>query len=190
MSQDNTKKEIFPNVNDLKEKLASKVAEFSEEKEEKRRIFEKNLKEASDAYYNNMIVNIKNAIDYMEKQSSAYTCVYVNVPTTRLKWGDEVEDKFIPWHWIHYGFPKRNKKGWSSRDTKFWNQDNPMIFRQLQKLCYDNGYYLYDISDPTRGTRTFFKISVNKELDFEEMNLWHNFNTILCEEEVSVGDNE
>ena len=170
---------IFPDVNTIKESLANKVEEFSEEKERKRAIFEENIKSANDEYYDNLLENIKNAIEYMQKQQSAYTCVYVNVPTSRLKWGTEDNDKFIPWHWIHYGFPKRGKKGWINRDTKFWNDtDNKMVFKQLQALSFQNGYYLYDISDPTRGTRTFFKISINREEEFENMNLWHNFNKI------------
>jgi len=45
-------------------------------------------------------------------------------------------------------------------------------------LSLKNGYYLYDISDPTRGTRTFFKISVNREVEFENLSLWHNLNKI------------
>lgn len=179
---DKQQEHIFPDVKQLKEKLASKVETFSEEKEQKKKVFDENLKRASDEYYNNMLVNIKSAIDYMETQTSAHTCVYVNVPTARLKWGDTDDEKYIPWHWIHYGFPKRNRKGWVNRDTKFWSEDD-MIFRQLQKVCYDNGYYLYDISDPTRGTRTFFKISIEKEIEFEEYDLWHKFNKILCEEE-------
>ena len=175
----NTNNSIFPDVKLIKESLASKVEEFSEEKERKKKLFDENIRAASDEYYDNLLDNIKNAIDYMQKQSSAYSCVYVNVPTSRLKWGSEENDKFIPWHWIHYGFPRRNKKGWTSRDTKFWNNtDNKMIFRQLQELSLKNGFYLYDISDPTRGTRTFFKISVNREEEFESLNLWHNFNRI------------
>lgn len=174
-----TKNVVFPDVNAIKESLASKVEEFSEEKERKKKVFEQNIKSANDDYYDNLLENIKNAIDYMQKQQSAYSCVYVNVPTSRIKWGEEDNEKFIPWHWIHYGFPKRGKKGWSNRDTKFWNDtDNKMIFRQLQELCLKNGYFLYDISDPTRGTRTFFKISVNREEEFESMSLWHNFNQI------------
>ena len=175
----NTNNKIFPDVNVIKQTLAEKVEEFSEEKERKKKIFDENIRAASDEYYDNLLDNIKNAIDYMQKQASAYSCVYVNVPTSRLKWGSDENDKYIPWHWIHYGFPRRNKKGWTSRDTKFWNNtDNKMIFRQLQDLSLKNGYYLYDISDPTRGTRTFFKISINREEEFETLNLWHNFNRI------------
>jgi len=170
---------IFPSVEQIKESLASKVEQFSEEKERKKQLFNENIKLASDEYYDNLLVNIKNAIDYMQKQQSAYTCVYVNVPTSRLKWGNEDNEKYIPWHWIHYGFPKRGRKGWAHRDTKFWNNtDNKMVFRQLQELALSNGYYLYDISDPSRGSRTFFKISIQREEEFENLSLWHNFNHI------------
>lgn len=174
-----TSDSIFPNVEDIKESLAGKVEKFSEEKERKKQLFNENIKLASDEYYDNLLVNIKNAIDYMQKQQSAYTCVYVNVPTSRLKWGNEDNDKYIPWHWIHYGFPKRGRKGWVHRDIKFWNNtDNKMIFKQLQDLALKNGYYLYDISDPTRGSRTFFKISIQREEEFEALSLWHNFNKL------------
>jgi hypothetical protein len=170
---------IFPDVNTIKKSLANKVEEFSEEKQRKKELFDTNIQAASDEYYDNLLENIKNAIGYMSKQQSAYSCVYVNVPTSRLKWGEEDSEKYIPWHWIHYGFPRRGRKGWTNRDTKFWNTtDNKMIFRQLQDLSLKNGYYLYDISDPTRGTRTFFKISVNKEEEFESLVLWHNLNKI------------
>ena len=51
------------------------------------------------------------------QSKNQYTCVYVNVPTYRLRWGDPEQDKFIPWHWIHYGFPNKKHKNWTSRDT-------------------------------------------------------------------------
>ena len=164
----------FPDVSNIKQKLADRLKVVSEENEEKRKVFMYNLENATKEYYNNLLQNVYNATDYMENSNNVNGCVYVNVPTQRLKWGDG-EDKFIPWHWIHYGFPDRMKKNWWSRDTKFWTEGN-MVFRKLQRLCREHNYFLYDISDPQKGSKTFLKLSVDQVSEYEEQELWHNFN--------------
>lgn len=168
----------FPDVNDMKKKLEERLKVVNEENAEKKKVFMFNLKQASEEYYNNLLQNIYNATDYMQNSMNTNGCVYVTVPTQRLKWGDE-EDKFIPWHWLHYGFPDRKKKGWWFRDTKFWDSDGDMVFRKLQKLCRENDYYLYDISDPERGNKTLMKLSVNRMEEYEGYDLWHKFNKQL-----------
>ena len=122
----------FPDVSDIKQKLADRLKVVSEENEEKRKVFMYNLENATQEYYNNLLQNVYNATDYMENSKNTNHCVYVNVPTQRLKWGDK-EDKFIPWHWIHYGFPDRKNRGWWNRDTKFWDNQEEMVFRKMQK---------------------------------------------------------
>ena len=98
-----------------------------------------------------------------------------------VSFGPKEEDKFIPWHWLHYGFPDRKKKGWWFRDTKFWNSNN-MVFRKIQKLCREHNYFLYDISDPQKGNKTLMKLSVNRVDEYEEEVLWHNFNNQIMDE--------
>ncbi len=165
----------FPDVSNIKQKLADRLKVVSEENEEKRKVFMYNLENATKEYYNNLLQNVYNATDYMENSNNVNGCVYVNVPTQRLKWGDG-EDKFIPWHWIHYGFPDRKNRGWWNRDTKFWDNQEEMVFRKMQKLCREHNYYLYDISDPQKGSKTFLKLSVDKIVEYEDQELWHNFN--------------
>jgi hypothetical protein len=168
----------FPDVTDMKKKLADRLKVVSEENEEKKKVFMFNLDQASKEYYNNLLQNIYNATDYMDNSMNTNGCVYVTVPTQRLKWGDS-EDKFIPWHWLHYGFPDRKQKGWWFRDTKFWENDEDMVFRRLQKVCREHNYFLYDISDPSKGNKTLMKLSVNRMSEYEEDDLWHNFNNQL-----------
>ena len=165
----------FPDVDDMKKKLAERLEVRNKENVEKKKVFMYNLKQASDEYYNNLLNNVYNATDYMENSNNTNGCVYVSVPTQRLKWGDE-EEKFIPWHWLHYGFPDRKKKGWWFRDTKFWDKEEDMIFRKLQKLCREHNYYLYDISDPQKGNKTLLKLSVQRVEEYESEDLWHKFN--------------
>ena len=167
--------QTFPNVNDMKKKLADRLKVVNQENEEKKKVFMFNLQKASEEYYNNLLNNIYNATDYMENSMNTNGCVYVSVPTQRLKWGEE-EDKFIPWHWLHYGFPDRKKKGWWFRDTKFWSSPDDMVFRRLQKVCREHDYFLYDISDPTKGNKTLMKLSVNRVDEYEDVDLWHGFN--------------
>ena len=165
----------FPDVKKMKEILSTKMETVREENEEKKKVFMHNLENATKEYYDNLLQNVYNATDYMENSNNTNPCVYVNVPTQRLKWGDE-EGKFIPWHWVHYGFPDRNNRGWWNRDTKFWTRDD-MVFRRLQKLCREHNYYLYDISDPEKGNKTLLKLSITREEEFESYDLWHKFNT-------------
>tara|TARA_A100000164_G_C21913493_1_gene776958 strand:- start:1593 stop:2120 length:528 start_codon:yes stop_codon:yes gene_type:complete len=165
----------FPDVDDMKKKLAERLEVRNKENVEKKKVFMYNLKQASDEYYNNLLNNVYNATDYMENSNNTNGCVYVSVPTQRLKWGEE-EEKFIPWHWLHYGFPDRKKKGWWFRDTKFWDKEEDMIFRKLQKLCRQHNYYLYDISDPQKGNKTLLKLSVQRVEEYESEDLWHKFN--------------
>lgn len=175
-----SKEQTFPNVDDMKKKLADRLKVVNEENEEKKKVFMFNLSNASNEYYNNLLQNIYNATDYMDNSMNTNGCVYVSVPTQRLKWGDE-DDKFIPWHWLHYGFPDRRKKGWWFRDTKFWENDDEMVFRKLQKLCREHNYFLYDISDPNKGNKTLMKLSVNRIEEYEDIDLWHNFNKQIME---------
>jgi hypothetical protein len=166
--------EKFPDVGRMKEILSNKMEVVQKENEDKKVVFLHNLESATKQYYDNLLQNVYNATDYMENSNNTNRCVYVNVPTQRLKWGDQ-EDKYIPWHWIHYGFPDRRNRGWWKRDTKFWD-DESMVFRKIQSLCREHNYYLYDISDPEKGNKTFFKLSIQMEEEYESMTLWHNFN--------------
>ena len=59
--------------------------------------------------------------------------------------GTDEEDKFIPWHWIHYGFPrikKKKKKRWTNRDIKFgtmiiqWFLDNYNNYVIIMVIIY------------------------------------------------------
>jgi hypothetical protein len=170
----------FPDVTDMKKKLADRLKVVNKENEEKKKVFMFNLQKASEEYYNNLLNNIYNATDYMENSMNTNGCVYVSVPTQRLKWGEE-EDKFIPWHWLHYGFPDRKKKGWWFRDTKFWENSEDMLFRRLQKLCREHNYFLYDISDPSKGNKTLMKLSVKRVEEYEGVELWHNFNNQIMD---------
>ena len=165
----------FPDVNKMKKILSDRLENMKDVNDEKKRIFMHNVEEATKEYYDNLLQNIYNAIDYMENSATnTNSCVYVNVPTNRIKWGDQ-DDKFIPWHWIHYGFPDRMKKNWWSRDSKFWTEGN-MVFRRLQRLCRDHNYFLYDLSDPEKGNKTFLKISIERVQEVEDYDLWHGFN--------------
>ncbi len=172
-----SKEQTFPKADDMKKKLEERLKVVSAENQEKKKVFMYNLEKASDEYYNNLLQNIYNATDYMENSMNTNGCVYVSVPTQRLKWGDE-DDKYIPWHWLHYGFPDRKKKGWWYRDTKFWDEKDTddMVFRKLQKVCREHEYYLYDISDPSKGNKTILKLSVNRVEEYEREDLWHKFN--------------
>ena len=174
-----TNNQRFPDVNRMKEILSGKMENVKEENEEKKKVFLHNLENATKDYYDNLLQNIYNATDYMENSNNTNPCVYVNVPTQRLKWGDE-EDKFIPWHWIHYGFPERKNRGWWNRDNKFWSEEEK-VFRKLQKLCREHNYFLYDVSDPEKGNKTFLKLSIQREEEFEGYDLWHNFNKQLVD---------
>ena len=173
------KEQRFPDVGDMKKKLADRLKIVNEENEEKKKVFMFNLQNAEKEYYNNLLQNIYNATDYMENSMNTNGCVYVSVPTQRLKWGTD-EDKFIPWHWLHYGFPDRKKKGWWFRDTKFWDSED-MVFRKMQKLCREHNYYLYDISDPQKGNKTLMKLSLNRVPEYEEDDLWHGYNRQIME---------
>tara|TARA_Y100001980_G_C14542978_1_gene321554 strand:- start:241 stop:768 length:528 start_codon:yes stop_codon:yes gene_type:complete len=169
--------ERFPNVDKMKQILNNKMQVVQKENEERKTVFLHNLEVATKQYYDNLLQNVYNATDYMENSNNTNHCVYVNVPTQRLKWGDQ-EDKYIPWHWIHYGFPDRRDRGWWKRDTKFWKPEE-MVFRKIQALCREHNYYLYDVSDPGKGNKTFFKLSIQREDGFENADLWHGFNRQL-----------
>lgn len=183
-STENNSTSNFPNIDRLRDIMKQRSMENKKVVETKKKDFENNLNEASKVYYDSLLANIYDALNYMESSNkSGSTMVYVNVPNMKVKWGEQ-EDKFIPWHWLHYGFPVKGSKKWDNRDLKSWQgNENEMVFRKLQRLCYDNGYYLYDVSDPDKGTKTFLKISIDRKLEFEEANLWHGFNKFLFDAE-------
>ena len=184
MSKSTQSNENFPNIERLRGIMRERSVENKKVVESKKKIFEENISRASKIYYDSLLQNIYDALNYMENSNrSGNTMVYINVPTEKVKWGDQ-EEKFIPWHWLHYGFPVKNSKKWDQRDLKSWEgRESEMVFRKIQKLCYDNGYYLYDVSDPTKGTKTFLKISIDRRLEFEEVDLWHGFNKFLFDAE-------
>lgn len=174
----------FPDVERLRKIMSQRSIENRKLSEEKKLKFEDNLQVASKEYYDALLRNIYDALNYMENSNrSGNNVVYVNIPNDRIKWGQE-DEKYIPWHWIHYGFPNKGSKKWTDRDLKSWkDKEQNMVFRKLQQLCYNNGYYLYDISNPEKGTKTFLKISMNRIEAFEEMELWHKFNTFIFDAE-------
>jgi hypothetical protein len=174
---DTDKKDAFPDVNRMKKILIDRLETMKDVNDEKKKVFMHNVGEATKEYYDNLLQNIYNATDYMENSNNTNGCVYVNVPTNRIKWGDQ-DDKYIPWHWIHYGFPDRKRKSWWDRDTKFWGSSE-MVFRRLQRLCREHNYYLYDLSDPEKGSKTFLKISIERVEEFDSKDLWHGFNKQL-----------
>ena len=179
-----TMNKTFPDVERLRNIMKTREVESKKLSDQKKEKFEENFKRASEVYYEALLSNIYDALNYMENSiKSGSTLVYVNVPNDRIKWGDE-DEKYIPWHWIHYGFPNKGSKQWTDRDLKSWaGKEDNMVFRRLQKLCYDNGYYFYDFSNPDKGTKTFLKISVNRMIESEEPKLWHGFNTFIFDAE-------
>tara|TARA_Y100001972_G_C7575061_1_gene288580 strand:- start:255 stop:821 length:567 start_codon:yes stop_codon:yes gene_type:complete len=173
--------ENFPNIEKLRGIMRKRNEENKKIVEVKKQDFEKNINAASEIYYDRLLQNIYDALNYMENANrNGNTMVYVNVPTDKIKWGEEGNEKFVPWHWLHYGFPYKSSKKWDERDLKSWtDNEEEMAFRRLQKLCYNNGYYLYDVSNPEKGNKTFVKISIDRREDIESQKLWHNFNTFL-----------
>ena len=177
--------EKFPDIQRLRGIMQRRSEENKKVVETKKKEFEEKIEKATQIYYDALLSNIYDALNYMENSNkSGSNMVYISVPTDKIRWGEESDNNFIPWHWIHYGFPVRNSKKWEQRDLKCWNNNKEeMVFRRLQRLCYDNGYYLYDVSDPQKGTKTFLKISIDRRKDMEEIDLWHNFNKFLFDAE-------
>ena len=113
----------FPSVTKLREIINERVETHRSTQQENGKLFVEKMNRACDIYYERVLKNIYNAIDYMQTNERGFSCVYVNVPTSRVEWltdkemesvdpenDDEEEKKFIPWHWIHYGFPNRQSR--------------------------------------------------------------------------------
>ena len=125
-----TMNNTFPDVQRLKENMKVREEENRKLGEQKKIKFEENLEKASKEYYDTLLSNIYDALNYMENSNkSGSSVVYVNVPNERIKWGEE-DEKYIPWHWIHYGFPNKGSKQWTDRDLKSWiGKEENMLFR-------------------------------------------------------------
>jgi hypothetical protein len=85
----------------------------------------------------------------------------------------------LPFHVVHYGGYPVIEDGivvWHKRtqDERFI----PLPFKKIQQELLEKGYYLYDLSDPSKGKGFIIVLSLNP-LKGAFKNLWHGFNSVV-----------
>lgn len=86
----------------------------------------------------------------------------------------------IPFHIVHYGGnlvpTSSGQYNWKKRES------NPMfagLFKELQTALLARGYYLLDISDPSKSFNFVIKLYLGKPTWYDEApTLWHGLNKI------------
>lgn len=87
--------------------------------------------------------------------------------------GNRRQEQFV-FHTTHYG--KRNGDDWSDREA---NSPFASLFRIIQREMKQKGYYLLDISDPTKGNKLMLILSIGKPDGYDDYpELWHGFNKL------------
>lgn len=140
------------------------------ENEEKIKEFERKGKLFADAYKARMMDAIKNAINGMKKSSNKYS-VQLNV-----SFGESlaVDESKILFHVVHYG--GKPLTSWYKRKSSHLFTG---LFKELQKYMLERGYYLLDLSDPSKSHRCTIRLYLGKPTWYDNAEpLWHGYNHV------------
>lgn len=105
-----------------------------------------------------------------------------------------LEDEFRYFHVLHYGglcerSYDRKKLIWEKRKINPFFVD---LFNEVRLLFWKLGYLIFDVSDPILGHKIIlqvFTIQNNNYNCFLQKNLWHNYNKLPVEKNVSRSPN-
>lgn len=153
--------------------------EHKQKKEEeisiKKAFGEQQEQELAELYKKVMIGCIKDAIKTLMNSGSFCTRLNIDENFQSLH---GITTKF---HVVHYGGKPiyntvKQKWDWYCREK------NPMfegLFKELQTVMLERGYYLLDISDPTKSFGLVIKLYLGKPDWYDEsVSLWHGFNKV------------
>jgi hypothetical protein len=160
--------------NDIKNETAREEKrlrqEFAlQEKERKERII-------IEAYKYRMRLAIESAILELMNSSVKY-CTQLNLS---LKERLSIDDYYgIDFHVVHYG----GKPIFGPYGIE-WKNRNPNalfvgLFKELQTALFEYGYYLLDVSDPSKSHAFVVKLYLGKPTGYDDVPvLWHGLNKI------------
>ena len=160
----------IPHAQVIKEAIITRKIDNNEKNSvDKINIYKKKLENASEQYYQNIIQAVKNSIDYMQKKgNNDYIRLNNDDIQKSIQWDDH---KKICWHWMHYGFIRKN---WRSRDVSAWNKfDIKRPFIRAQEELKEKGWYLVDLSNPGRSFGVYIYLYTYPP---DKIDLWHNLN--------------
>jgi hypothetical protein len=151
-----------------------------QEKERKERIifeaYKYRMRLAIEAYKYRMRLAIESAIQELMNSSVKYSTTLNLSLKERLVATDYYG---IDFHVVHYGGkPIMGPYGleWKTRNP------NPLfvgLFKELQTALFEYGYYLLDVSDPSKSHAFVVKLYLGKPVGYDnEPVLWHGLNKI------------
>lgn len=136
------------------------------------------FKGAMESYLNLMRPKLKGCIGCLHARPD-FTYADVKVDpnaelTVTLDDGSERKYKF---HSVHYGpLKNKEKRHWRSRDNIYDRMGVYPPFRVLQVEMLNSGYYLMDISDPSKSKRMIVRLFRDKPKF--PLKLWHGYGVI------------
>jgi hypothetical protein len=129
-------------------------------------------------YRGYMYTKICDAIKYFEQ--SGNNCATLSIDKN-CEFSVPSKNFSFLFHEIHYGGKRVYKnEGFSWKERKcdpYFHK----LFKELQKIMYEKGYYLLDVSDPELSFSLTIKLYLERPYwyDTEKHNiLWHGFNKI------------
>lgn len=149
--------------------IASKVMSDEKHRQKMKLIHETNVQFAS-CYMNYMYEKISDAISKLQttmRKSIVLNCV----PTHSFGVVTENGPRYHPFHRIHYG-PILNHN-WRLRK---YVPEFHFLFRKLQQIMFSKGYWLLDLSDPSKSHQLRIVLFVEKPPNYSTIpELWHGY---------------
>lgn len=149
--------------------------------EQKQEEYERKGKLFADAYKTKMINAILDAINDLKKGSNKFS-VKLNV---NFKEKLTIDGFTIDFHIVHYGGKPIFEVQESSKSlTLNWSKrtPNPLfagLFKELQTFMLQKGYYLLDLSDPSKSHFCVINLYLGKPTWYDNAKLlWHGYNHI------------
>lgn len=161
--------EFIPHASSLREMNENSIESTVDEEDMKNKEKELFDKKNVDAYNTLMFSKIKNAIEVLKQNpEKKYARLELH---SHLSLNEETKTHF---HIVHYGGTKNGS--WFNRHI---NPTYEHVFKNLQRKLFEKGYYLLDISDPSKSFKLNIALYPEKPKWYDTPHiLWHNYNKI------------
>ena len=175
----------IPDVSNVLKVQSESVEKNSEKKEQMIKKYEEKGKIYAERYRSYMKYAISDGIHRLSNAHEMRECINLDIhphdplylkinEAEGIEEPDEESEKVI-FHCVHYGGKHTGR--WTKRTP------NPLfvnLFRDLQTELFNaKGYYLLDMSDPSKSNRMVIRLFLGKPQFYEKFEpLWHGFGRI------------
>ena len=137
--------------------------------------------EASEVYMQQLIIAVKNAINNLCKNGRTTTFVSTSACMRDYLIKKNSTEYQFQGNTLQYGYvvPTYGKSSYTNRDHSTWTRRGFMQpFKAVQQNLAEKGYYLYDVSDPSKSFKIHWILTIERKDPQQQPKLWHGLNQL------------